>query len=252
MEDVSVLIANSQAGDKKARELLIEKNLGLVKHIALRFAGRGVEGEDLFQIGTIGLIRAIDRFDLSLGLQFSTYAVPMIMGEIRRFLRDDGPVKISRQIRENRKRLFACLEELTSLAGCSPGLNEIAQKAGLSRADALLALEAPDTTLPLESGTEYEDGTSHSLMDVLTGGENGVVQTTGTFCRGDPEKDRLIDHMTIVSMLDELSKEDRLLIVLRYYRNQTQMQVSDIMGISQVQVSRREKKILTQMREKLL
>ncbi len=142
MEETSVLIARSQAGEKDAREVLIEKNLGLVHHIVRRFSGRGYDPEDLFQIGTIGLMKAIDKFDLKLGLQFSTYAVPMITGEIKRFLRDDGPVKISRTIKENGLKVKLARQKLQAREGREPTLQEIMAETGLSSEDAVMAMEA--------------------------------------------------------------------------------------------------------------
>ena len=132
MEEVSVLIARSQAGEKDAREILIEKNLGLVHHIVKRFAGRGYDTEDLFQIGTIGLMKAIDKFDLGQGVQFSTYAVPMITGEIKRFLRDDGPVKISRTIKENGLKIKIARQQIQTRENREPTMQELAQISGLS------------------------------------------------------------------------------------------------------------------------
>ena len=142
MEETSVLIARSQAGEKDAREVLIEKNLGLVHHIVRRFVGRGYDPEDLFQIGTIGLMKAIDKFDLNLGLQFSTYAVPMITGEIKRFLRDDGPVKVSRTIKENGLKVKLARQKLQAGKGREPTLQEIMEATGLSSEDVVMAMEA--------------------------------------------------------------------------------------------------------------
>ena len=143
MEEMSVLIARSQAGEKDAREVLIEKNLGLVHHIVRRFVGRGHDPEDLFQIGTIGLMKAIDKFDLKLGLQFSTYAVPMITGEIKRFLRDDGLVKVSRTIKENGMKVKLARQKLQGEEGREPTLQEISKATGLSAEDVVDILSLP-------------------------------------------------------------------------------------------------------------
>lgn len=252
MEDISVLIKRSQEGDKEAREVLIDKNLGLVKHIARRFLGRGVEPEDLFQIGTIGLMKAIDRFDLSLGLQFSTYAVPVIMGEIKRFLRDDGLVKVSRSVRENSARLSMVREELISRLGREPCLEELMEAAGMSREDAILALEADHVVESLEGrGEDREEGGS-PLMDRIVG-DPGGGSTCASICPGceDVEKNRLLDHMLLGNLLDSLPGEERRLIYLRYFREKTQTQIAQELGISQVQVSRREKKILEKLRRQI-
>ena len=142
MEDVSVLIAKSQAGDKEAREVLIEKNLGLVHTIVRRFLGRGVEPEDLFQIGTIGLMKAVDKFDLSYDVKFSTYAVPMITGEIKRFLRDDGPVKVSRTLKERAMKVRTARARLQGELGRDPRLEEIALETGIQPEDIIMAMES--------------------------------------------------------------------------------------------------------------
>ena len=142
MDDVTVLIAQSQAGNKEAREVLVEKNLGLVHHIVKRFIGRGYDADDLFQIGSIGLIKAIDKFDLSYEVKFSTYAVPMIAGEIKRFLRDDGMIKMSRSIKENAWKIKAATERLTNENGRDPTLEEIAEATNLLVEDIVISLEA--------------------------------------------------------------------------------------------------------------
>ena len=140
MEEISVLIAQAQAGDNGAREVLIEKNLGLVHHIVKRFSGRGYDMEDLFQIGTIGLIKAIDKFDLSFDVRFSTYAVPMISGEIKRFLRDDGLVKVSRTLKENGWKIKQASEKLAHSFGRDATLEEISKETGIAREDIVMAL----------------------------------------------------------------------------------------------------------------
>lgn len=253
MEEVSVLIARSQAGDKGAREVLIEKNLGLVRHIARRFTGRGVDLEDLFQIGTIGLIKSIDRFDLSLGLQFSTYAVPLIMGEIRRFLRDDGPVKVSRTVKENSARLAVVREKLSDELGREPYLDELMQESGLSREEVLLALEADGFVESLEGCQESEDGTMLPLKERITRDEGGGLACV-SLCpgAGDPEKEKLLDHLLLRQLMEGLTGEDRELIRLRYFSEKSQVEIARAFGISQVQVSRREKRILKQLREEAI
>lgn len=253
MRDESVLIARSQSGDKDAREVLIEKNLGLVRHIVRRFTGRGVEPDDLFQIGSIGLIKAIDKFDLSLGLQFSTYAVPLIMGEIRRFLRDDGIVKISRTVKENSARLSKVREKLLGELGREPYLEELIRASGMTREEVILALEADNCVESLEGSQESQDGTMLSLGDRIS-----VNTEAGSACAslypgaGDPEKERLLDRLLLRQLMEELEPEDKKLIWLRYFRDKSQVEIAQSMGISQVQVSRREKKILQYLREKAI
>ncbi len=253
MENVSALIAKSQAGDKEAREVLIEKNLGLVRHIAKRFSGRGVDSEDLFQIGAIGLIKAIDKFDLSLGLQFSTYAVPLIMGEIRRFLRDDGLVKISRAVKENSARLALVRERLFGELGREPCLEELIQASGMTKEETLLALDADNCVDSLEEGLETEGGTMLPLLERIAGdAEGGGVRASLYPGVRDPEKEKLLDRMLLKQLLEELAEDDKKLIWLRYFRDKSQTETAQSLGISQVQVSRREKKILQQLRERAI
>lgn len=247
MEEASVLIARSQSGDKGAREVLIEKNLGLVHSIVRRFAGRGADMEDLFQIGAVGLIKAIDKFDLSLGLKFSTYAVPMITGEIRRFLRDDGMVKVSRTLKEQNCRLRAARQKLQGELGREPTLQEIAEEASLSREEAVMALEAGAEVESLYAPASQEDGSEVLLVDRVTAGERGAVG--GALSGGeDREKDALLDRILLKELLGKLSDQERELLYMRYFQEKTQAQIAGILGVSQVQVSRLEKRILLRLR----
>ncbi len=250
MEETSVLIAKSQDGDKKARELLIEKNLGLVHHIVRRFAGRGYELEDLFQIGVIGLIKAIDKFDLSLGLKFSTYAVPMITGEIKRFLRDDGPLKVSRTLKENAMKIRVVRQKLQSSLGREPTVQEIGEAASLSREEIVLALEATREVESIYASVYQDDGSELYLVDRVADCGEGCV---GSLFGGaqDYEKEKVLNHMLLKQLMDALSDRERSLIELRYFQNRTQVEVAGILGISQVQVSRLEKKILLRMRQSI-
>ena len=251
MEEMSVLIAKSQAGETYAREVLIEKNLRLVHHIVRRFAGRGYEAEDLFQIGTIGLMKAIDKFDLGLGVKFSTYAVPMISGEIKRFLRDDGPVKVSRTIKENGLKIKAARERLQKENGREPTLNELAQACGLDREDVVIALEATVEVESIYAAVYQDDGSEVYLVDKVVRGRNGVGSSAVSGCDStDTEKEELLDHMLLEQLLEGLEPADRRLICMRYFQNKTQTEIAASLGISQVQVSRLEKKILLRMRER--
>ena len=233
MEEVAVLIARSQAGDKAAREALIEKNLGLVHHIVRRFLGRGYDAEDLFQIGAIGLMKAIDKFDLAYDVKFSTYAVPMISGEIKRFLRDDGIVKVSRTLKENGWKIRQAAEQIYHERGRDATLEEIAEATGIAREDIVMAMEVES----IYKSVYQSDGNEIYLVDKL------------------PEKkddnEKLLNHMLLEQLIGELGEEERMLIRLRYFQDKTQVEVAKNLGISQVQVSRMEKKILIRMREKL-
>ena len=245
MKEISVLIARAQEGDREAREVLIEKNLGLVHHIVKRFAGRGYEMEDLFQIGTIGLIKAIDKFDLSYDVQFSTYAVPMITGEIKRFLRDDGLIRVSRTLKENGWKVKQAAQKLLHSLGREPTLEELAAETGLEREDVVLAMEAGVDVESIYKTVYQSDGNESQLLDKMAaaGTSDGWK---------DEEKDRLLNHMLLDQLLGELPETDRELIRMRYFEDMTQSEVAKNLGISQVQVSRLEKKILLGMRHKVL
>lgn len=235
MDETTVLIEHAQAGDKEALEVLTRQNSGLVHFIVKRFEHRGVESEDLFQIGCMGLVKSIKRFDTSLGLQFSTYAVPLITGEIKRFLRDDGPVKISRTIKENRSLVLQAREELLEETGREPNLEELAVRTGLEKEDILLALDA---TAQVESLNMPKPGEEEGeRMDTLADYK-------------DPYED-LLNRQVLEEILGQLETGEKKLIYLRYYQNLTQSQTAKVLGTNQVQVSRREKKILERLRKKL-
>lgn len=237
MEETTVLIARSQAGDKEAREVLIEKNLGLVHHIVRRFLGRGYDMEDLFQIGSIGLMKAIDKFDLSFDVKFSTYAVPMISGEIKRFLRDDGMVKVSRSLKENGFKVKQAAEKIAGEKGREATLEEIGRMTGLSVEDIVMAMEANVEVESIYKSVYQADGNEIYLVDRLPEKKD--------------EHEKLLNHMLLKQLLDELDEEERELITLRYFQDKTQVEVAKKLGISQVQVSRMEKRILVRMREKI-
>jgi len=239
MTDAAVLIRRAQAGEREAREVLIEENLGLVHHIVKRFAGRGYEMEDLFQIGVIGLMKAVDKFNISFDVKFSTYAVPLISGEIKRFLRDDGMVKVSRTLKENGMRVKYARERLCKENGSEPSLEEVAKEAELSIEEVIMSMEA---TIQIESiyrSVYQNDGSEICMLDQLAD-------------EGRDEQEVLLNHMVIGQLLEGLAKEERRLITLRYYQDKTQTEVARMMGISQVQVSRMEKKILLGLREKMM
>ena len=245
MNEISVLMKQAQEGDCKAREVLIEKNLGLVRHIVKRFAGRGYDMEDLFQIGCIGLIKAIDKFDLSYEVRFSTYAVPMITGEIKRFLRDDGLIRVSRTLKENGWKVNQAAQKLAHSLGRDATLTEIAEETGLDREAVVLAMEAGVEGESIYKTVYQSDGNEIRLLD--------KVASAGTADGWeDEEKDRLLDHMLLVQLLGELPEAQQELIRMRYFEDMTQTEVAGRLGISQVQVSRLEKKILLAMRRRAL
>lgn len=238
MEEMSVLIEKSHAGDKQAREVLIEKNLGLVHHIVKRFLNRGVDAEDLFQIGCIGLMKAVDKFDLAFDVKFSTYAVPMISGEIKRFLRDDGMVKVSRSLKENGWKITRAREQFQHEHGREPTLEEIVKVTGLSTEEVVMAMDAGAEVESIYKSVYQSDGNEIYLVDQIAGKNN--------------EREKLLNHMLLKQLLSELEGEERELIRLRYFQGKTQTEVAGRLGISQVQVSRLEKRILRRLRDKAL
>lgn len=250
MDSVQLLLRCKQ-GDKAAREQMIMENVGLVWSIVRRFLGRGYEADDLFQIGSIGLMKAIDKFDLSFEVQFSTYAVPMITGEIKRFLRDDGMVKVSRTMKENAWKIHQASEQLERKLGREATLEEIAAATELKREDIVMALEAGAEVESIYRAVYQGDGSEICMVDQIVSssdGATGRLPGTDTYC--DREKEELINHILIEELLGQLKEEERRLIELRYYEERTQMEVAKELGISQVQVSRLEKKILLKLRAK--
>ena len=237
MDHTIALIQKSHEGDEEARAQLVEENTGLVWCIVKRFYNRGAEAEDLFQIGNIGLLKAIDKFDLSYDVKFSTYAVPMISGEIKRFLRDDGMIKVSRSLKELAYKAYVCQEKLQEKWGRDPTITELAEHLGVEREELTMAMEASGDIESLHKPIYQKEGQEIRLMDKLPQKEEG--------------EDKILNHMLLKQLLEHLDKEERQLIYLRYFANQTQSQVGKEMGISQVQVSRMEKKILKNLRERL-
>lgn len=235
--DTIGLIRLTKEGDKKAREQLIHENVGLVWSMVRRFLGRGCEAEDLFQIGTIGLMKAIDKFDVSFDVKFSTYAVPMISGEIKRFLRDDGMVKVSRTLKENNMKLRAAGERLQAKLGREATLEEIAEETGISMEDLVLAIEACTEVESLSKPVFHTDGSECTLGERLPGEADATEQ--------------IINHLVTKQLLESLTEDERRLIRLRYYENKTQTEIAGIFGVSQVQISRLEKKILQRLRSQL-
>lgn len=236
MDEVLALIGRAHQGDKEARDTLVEKNTGLVHSIVKRFLNRGVEMEDLFQIGTIGLLKAIDKFDCSFDVKFSTYAVPMITGEIKRYLRDQGMIKVSRSLKEINAKAYRVHEALFAESGREPGLEEIAEKIAVTREELVMAMEAGAQIDPAED--DYQgDGSGIVLEDKIEAPEN--------------RQESLLNKMLLEQLLGSLEAKERELIYLRFFQEKTQMQIAGELGISQVQVSRMEKKILKVLRERI-
>lgn len=237
MDHTIALIRRSHDGDEKARTQLVEENVGLIWCVVRRFLGRGVDSEDLFQIGSIGLLKAIDKFDFSYEVKFSTYAVPMISGEIQRFLRDDGMIKVSRSLKELSYKAFLMREKLQEKMQREPTMEELADAMQVDKEELVLALEASGEVESLYKPISQKDGNEVPLLERLEEKE----------C----QEEKVLNKMVLAQTLEKLGKEERRLIYLRYFANKTQTEIGKELGISQVQVSRMEKKILKQMRELL-
>lgn len=237
MDHTIALIRKSHEGDKEAREQIVKENVGLVWCVVRRFYGRGAEPEDLFQIGSIGLLKAIDKFDLSYEVKFSTYAVPMISGEIRRFLRDDGMIKVSRSLKELSYKILQEWERMTRSLGREPNLQELSEKLGLEREEIVQAMESAVEVESLHKPIHQKEGSEIRLMDKLE--------------EKDQREEDVLDRIVLQEALETLEPEERQLIYLRYFANKTQSDVGKSMGISQVQVSRMEKRILQRMKKNM-
>ncbi len=232
--DAIQLIEAAHQGDKEARDRLVMENMGLIWSIVRRFSGRGHELEDLFQIGSIGLLKAIDKFDTSYEVKLSTYAVPMIAGEIKRFLRDDGMIKVSRSLKEAAGKAKLAAQRLQETSGREPTIEEVAAEIGISSEELVMAMESQCEVESLHKTIYQGDGNAITLMDKLE-------ETTDA-------NEELLNRMALEELLGALGENERKLIEMRYFEEKTQMEIAKEMGISQVQVSRMEKKILLRMR----
>lgn len=237
MEQTLALLECAHKGDKKARDKLIEDNMGLVWSVVKRFKNRGVELEDLFQIGSIGLIKAVDKFDCSYDVKFSTYAVPMIMGEIKRFLRDDGMIKVSRSLKELSVKLYMLKEQMEKETGQEPSLVELADRLEISPEEAAEALDAYRDVESLHKVIGNSEGNEIELMDRL---ENNI-----------DENECVMNRMMVKKLLDTLEGQERQVVWMRYFQDMTQVSIAKELGLTQVQVSRMEKKILQRLRQNL-
>ncbi len=231
MSNIEELIARSQAGDKQAKETLISENSGLIWSVTRRFLGRGAEADDMYQLACLGFLKAVDGFDLNFGTQFSTYAVPKIAGEIRRFLRDDGAVKVSRGIKERAATIKTVRNQLTNTLSREPTLSEIAEKTGFTIEDIAIAESA---TASIESIHQVSGEEGFSLENILTD-----TQSEDTF----------LEHMALHQAIEKLPEREATVIKMRYFHGLTQQRVSVVMNVSQVQISRIEKKALEKLRE---
>ncbi|MFC0188394.1 RNA polymerase sporulation sigma factor SigF [Fictibacillus aquaticus] len=234
-EEIKALIKQSQDGDQDARNLIVEKNMRLVWSVVQRFLNRGYEADDLFQIGSIGLLKSVDKFDLTYDVRFSTYAVPMIIGEIQRFIRDDGTVKVSRSLKETGNKVRKAKDELSKSLGRTPTITEVAAHLEISPEDVVMAQDAVRAPASIHETVYENDGDPITLLDQIS----------------DPGETKWFDKIALKDVMDSLDERERLIMMLRYYKDQTQSEVAARLGISQVQVSRLEKKILQFMKNQM-
>lgn len=234
------IIERAQNGSKEDMTKLIEDNNGLIWSIVRRFSGRGYDTEDLYQIGSIGFIKAIQRFDTSFEVRLSTYAVPYILGEIKRYIRDDGPIKVSRSIKELNVKILELQKEYFNKYGRDITLEEISKELKISKEEITMAM---DSTRPVDSieSAKYKDNKTDKTVSILE-----QIST------GKDEQTEITNRITIKKLIGELDEKEKEIIMLRYYKQKTQMQVSKILGITQVQVSRIERKVLEKMKRKLI
>ncbi|CAM5792249.1 MULTISPECIES: RNA polymerase sporulation sigma factor SigF [Brevibacillus] len=234
-DQVKELIAQSQDGDAQARELLVNSNIRLVWSVVQRFINRGYEADDLFQIGCIGLLKAVDKFDLNYDVKFSTYAVPMIIGEIQRFLRDDGTVKVSRSLKETANRVRRAKDELYKQFGRAPTISEVAEAVGITPEEVVFAQEASRAPSSIHETVFENDGDPITLIDQIA----------------DESVNKWFEKIALKDAISRLTEREQLIVYLRYYKDQTQSEVAERLGISQVQVSRLEKRILQTIKDQI-
>ncbi|MCL1882143.1 MAG: RNA polymerase sporulation sigma factor SigF [Defluviitaleaceae bacterium] len=232
MNQTLELIARAQAGDNDAAEQLIKENSGLIWSVVKKFAKRGYEPDDLYQIGSIGLLKCIRKFDSSFDVKFSTYAIPMIIGEIKRFLRDDGIIKVSRPMKELATKARYTTEMLTAKHGRSPTINELASEIGVSTEELIVATEASHDVESLHTTIYQGDGSPIFLIDKVA----------------QKKDDESINILALKQLIERLKPKERQVIILRYFRDKTQTEVAKAIGVSQVQVSRIEKKVLQSLK----
>lgn len=227
------LYKKAAEGEKTAIEALVKQHGGLVKSIAIRFSGRGAEVEDLIQIGYEGLLKAIKRFEPDRGFCFSTYAVPLIMGEIRRFLRDDGAVKVSRSLKETAQKVLSCSKTLADKLNRDPTIYEISEETGISKDEIAMAISAASPVESLYEGSPDEGFVIDKIAAV------------------NPKESEIVEKIAILEIIKDTDKREQKLLYYRYFKDKTQSETAKLLGMSQVQVSRTEKKLLQKIRSEL-
>ena len=236
-KDIAIkLIREAKKGDNQAKERLLAENTNLIKSIVKRYLNKGVEYDDLFQLASMGLLKAIIGFDESFGVRFSTYAVPMISGEIKRFMRDDGSIKVSRAIKATAKQINAFVDEYTSNHGEQPSVKMISEKFGIPQSEVVFTMGSSHMPVSIYAQGDYKDEKSKLLLDKLP---------------AEDKQDDILDVMELRSAIASLPDRDKKVIILRYFRDMTQAEVAENLGVSQVQVSRIENRIMQGFRDKL-
>lgn len=235
-EQTLELLKKAKLGDEQAKNLLIETNSPLVKSVVRRYKNKGVEYDDLYQLGCVGFAKAINNFDESYNVRFSTYAVPMIAGEIKRFLRDDGSVKVSRSIKGQYYLMQKYIDEVKLKTGDSPSIKQLAEKFNIEEPEVMFILESSRMPVSIYESLDKENSNGQVVLDKLVNFD---------------EANNILDKMALKDVIKELEDKDRKLIMLRYFRDKTQSEVAQILNVSQVQVSRLENKILAKMKNKL-
>ena len=236
VEKTNELIRKAKAGDGEAKETLILENNNLIKSIVRRYLNKGVEYDDLYQLASMGLLKAVTGFDESFGVRFSTYAVPMIAGEIKRFMRDDGSIKVSRAIKSLAKRINMFVEEYSVVHGNQPTVKVIAEEFDLPESEVVFTMGSSHMPVSIYSQGEYKDKKTQELLDKL------------------PVEDRqeeIVDSLQLKSAIEDLPEREKKVIILRYFRDMTQSEVASMLGVSQVQVSRIENKVIETFRKNL-
>lgn len=231
------LLKKAKAGSEIAVNKLVEMNLPLVASLCKKYTIRGYEYDDLYQIGSLGLIKAINNFDPSFGVKFSTYAVPMIVGEIKRFMRDDGMIKVSRTVKSLARKIYFCKEQLSIELNREPTIDEISRYSGINKEDIIIAIES-------SSGLQY-------LYDTIHQDEGNAILLIDKLSEESEDDTDIVDKIALKEALTCLDEKSRKIIILRYFKDKTQMQVAKMLGLSQVQVSRIEKRVLKVMKEKM-
>ena len=236
-ENVTIeYIRKAKNGDERAKQVLIDENVSLLKCIVKRYLGKGVDYDDLFQLACMGFLKAISGFDERFGVKFSTYAVPMAAGEIKRFMRDDGSVKVSRTMKQTAQDMNAFVEEYLAKTGAQPSVRQIAERFGLEDSEAVFIMGSSKMPLSIYGGSDYKDGKERELIETLQSNDN---------------QEDLLDGMLLRDAINELPERDKKIIILRYFRDLTQSEVARKIGVSQVQVSRIESRIIKDFRKKL-